>query len=59
MKFIVDSLPYFEGICPFEDKCPYGDSKNDTCPKYWDKYDVDVHEHECFWLKEDKEQEDD
>lgn len=57
MKFIVDSLPYYGGSCPFaafeNGKCP--DKKlSSKCPRYWDKYRIcsDENPHECQCLIE-------
>ena len=53
MKFLVDELPYYGGLCPFwmNDTCRPSD---DECPRFWDKYKVcsDDNPHECMWLKE-------
>lgn len=54
MKFIVDSLPYYGDICPFENLkiCNQSD-----CPRNWSKYYVcsDKNPHECELLKEENE----
>lgn len=53
MKILVDSLPYYEALCPFRDEC-----RNqvywDDCPRYWDKYKVnsDENPHKCKYLIE-------
>nr|DAL32308.1 MAG TPA_asm: hypothetical protein [Caudoviricetes sp.] len=56
MKFIVDSLPYYEEICPFWTRC--GDNaSDDKCPRYWDKHRVtsDENPHECkLFVEADK-----
>lgn len=52
MKVVVDSLPYYQETCPFEDKCYLCDSGD--CPKMWDKYYVCSKDnpHECNFLIE-------
>lgn len=55
MKFIVDSLPYYGGECPFSvlyDSICYENKTN--CPRHWDKEFIcsDDNPHECKYLKE-------
>ena len=50
MKILVDSLPFYMVECPFTDNCP--DSESGRCRRYWSKYDVVDNGHECYWLKE-------
>lgn len=52
-KFLVDELPYYEGVCLLENKGLCYHSKEE-CPKYWSKDKVcsDDNPHECKWLKE-------
>lgn len=38
MKFIVDSLPYYGGLCPFHNDCYQAECHD--CPAGWDKYKV-------------------
>lgn len=53
MKFLVDELPYYEGFCPFVEKCG-ADVRLGKCPRYWDKDKVcsDDNQHECRLLIE-------
>lgn len=53
MKFLVDSLPYYEDHCPFFEMC-WADKKVGKCPRFWDKYKVcsDENPHECRLLIE-------
>lgn len=53
MKFIVDELPYYEGFCPFVERCG-ADVRIGTCPRHWDKEKVcsDDNPHECRFLIE-------
>lgn len=52
MKFVVDSLPYYEETCPLWLVCGCVDEK--LCPRYWDKSKVtsDANPHECKLLIE-------
>lgn len=59
MKFLVDTLPYYEGFCPFCEcvkvlTCLC--SETPDCPRHWDKEYVcsDDNPHECEMLKEIK-----
>lgn len=53
MKFIVDSLPYYGGTCPFWSYC---DTIEEDCPRKWSKEKVcsPDNPHECEWLKEEE-----
>ncbi len=53
MKFLVDELPYYEGFCPFVEKCG-ADVRLGKCPRYWDKDKVcsDDNPYECRFLIE-------
>lgn len=53
MKFVVDELPYYGELCPFQSMC-YDNASNDECPRYWSKYKVcsDDNPHECCFLIE-------
>lgn len=53
MKFLVDELPYYEGFCPFVEKCG-ADVRLGKCPRYWDKDKVcsDDNPYECRFLVE-------
>lgn len=54
MKFIVDSLPYYGGECPFD--TPKYDSvcRMTKCPQIWDKEFIcsENNPHECEYLIE-------
>lgn len=54
MKFLVDSLPYYNDLCLLDmfNCCRYG--HDDDCPRNWNKYKVcsEDNPHECEWLKE-------
>lgn len=49
MKFLVDSLPYYQEYCPFWCYCSDKD-----CPTMWAKEKVcsEDNPHECEWLRE-------
>lgn len=53
MKFLVDSLPYYEEYCPFCEICLLYENLV-KCPRHWDKYEVtsDNNPHECNLLIE-------
>lgn len=53
MKFLVDSLPYYEEYCPFHELCMVSKALGE-CPRFWDKYEVasDNNTHECNFLIE-------
>lgn len=53
MKFLVDSLPYYNEFCPFWD-AGYCNSTDENCPKTWNKEKVcsESNPHECGWLRE-------
>ena len=36
MKFLVDELPYYEGFCPFVERCS-ADIRMGKCPRHWTK----------------------
>lgn len=52
MKFVVDSLPYYQEACPLWLVC--GCVDENICPRYWDKAKVtsDLNPHECELLIE-------
>lgn len=54
MKFIVDSLPYYGGTCPF---CSYCDTIEEDCPRKWSKEKVCSPDNprECCYLREIRE----
>lgn len=54
MKFLVDSLPYYGGACPFLSNNLCIDFVYGECPIFWgeDKVCSDGNPHECEWLKE-------
>lgn len=54
MKFLVDSLPYYQEYCPFESVC--SDTGTEHCLRCWDKEYVcsDENVHCCCWMKEEE-----
>ncbi len=54
MKFLVDSLPYYNEDCPLHNVCK---ADPEDCPRFWSKYKVcsERNPHEGEMLKEVKE----
>lgn len=53
MKFIVDTLPYYQDSCPFsfadnlgQTICPCCDTE-EKCPRFWNKYKVCSEDNPC------------
>lgn len=54
MRFLVDSLPYYQEYCPLESVCC--DACIGQCPRCWNKEFVcsDENPHYCRWLREEE-----
>ena len=54
MRFLVDSLPYYQDYCPFQGVCP--NTNTEYCPCCWDKEFVcsDENPHCCLLLREEE-----